>query len=151
MNRAMPRSRVTSRQISQRIANEAGRRIAHLGRIARIAAMTFAVDLDVVGLDLVDHELDHLRRGPLADAVAVIARVEIEMDAEEGVGPFHPRRIGGNRWLAEDAYYKRAECSQDERSEQSKGNVDWESVHSGNSCRLRLFIHSPIIAHRHPP
>ena len=79
---------------SQRIADEAGGRVAHLGRIARITAMPFAVDLDVVRLDLVDHQFDHLRRCPRPHAVAIVARVEVEMDAEKGIGPLHPRRIG---------------------------------------------------------
>jgi hypothetical protein len=59
--------------------------------------MPFAVDLDVVRSDLVDHEFDHLGRCPGPDAVAIVARMEIEMDAQEGAGPLHPGRIGGVR------------------------------------------------------
>ena len=58
--------------------------------------MSLAVDLDVVGHDLVDDQIQPSRASfAFADAVAVVARVEIEVDAEEGVGPFHPWRIVG--------------------------------------------------------
>ena len=57
--------------------------------------MPLAVDLNVVGFDLVDDQLDHLRCRSFANAVAVLARMEIKMDSEECFGTFHPWRIGG--------------------------------------------------------
>ena len=90
----------------QRIADKARRRVADLGRIARQPGMALAVDLEVVGMDLVDDVLDHRAGGVLADLRAVRAGVEIEVDAQEAVGPLEPRRLRGKAGRGEGNYGK---------------------------------------------
>lgn len=71
---------------SEGIADEAWGLVSDVGGIAGESRMSFAVDLDVIGMDQVDDGLDHLASGVFSDFLAVIAGVEIEMDAEEAVG-----------------------------------------------------------------
>ena len=53
--------------------------------------MSLAIDLNVVRIDLVNYQLDHLRRGSRSDLIAILSRVEIKMNAEKGLRPFHSR------------------------------------------------------------
>jgi len=117
----------------QRIADEARGRLAHFGRIARITAMPFAIDLEVVGLDLVDHGLDHLRRGPRPNAVAIVARMEVEMDAEKSLGPCHPRCLGRERHHRQQAREDRAENGRQERPHLAGTHERSVNAHVGDS------------------
>ena len=63
----------------QRVLHEAGRGIAHFGRITRTPGMAFAVTLDVIGLDLLDDILYHLAVHAFSDFFAIITGVKVEM------------------------------------------------------------------------
>jgi hypothetical protein len=79
---------------AQRIPDEARRGIAHAGRIAGEARVALAIDLEIVRFHLGEDVLDHRPGGVPADLGAILAGVEIEMDAEEGFRAFEPGRIG---------------------------------------------------------
>jgi hypothetical protein len=76
---------------AERVADDPGGLIADLGRVARQAGMTFAVNLQVVGADQIDDVLNHRRRRARADVRAIHAGVEIEVDAEKTVRAFESR------------------------------------------------------------
>ena len=66
--------------------------------------MPFAVDLNVVRFHLVDDQLDHLRAWCVLRRGAIVARMEIKMDAEKCIGSFHARWIGGARLKRKQAH-----------------------------------------------
>jgi hypothetical protein len=50
--------------------------------------MSFAVALNIIGLDLPDDAPDHFQGGIFSDLLAVWVSVEIDMDAQETLGSF---------------------------------------------------------------
>jgi hypothetical protein len=76
------------------VSDKARRGVAGFRWVAGQAAMAFAVDLEVVGSDLLDDVLDHLGSGVLADFGAIGPGVEIVMDSKETVGAFEALGAG---------------------------------------------------------
>jgi hypothetical protein len=80
---------------AQRIADEAGSRVADFRRVARKAGVSLAINLDVVRPHLVEDRRYHFRRRVFSDLRAIGAGVEIEVNAEEALGALQtPGRVG---------------------------------------------------------
>ncbi len=88
-------ARVASRPDAGRSPTKPGG-IAHPGRVAGVARVALAVDLDVVRLDLVDHQFNHFGRGPPTDFVAIPLRRGSRSGCRGTSRPLEPsRRLGG--------------------------------------------------------
>src|SRR5208282_4864889 len=85
----------------QRVADESRRSVADVRRIAREPRMSLAVNLEVIGMHLIDDGLDHRPRRVLADRLAVGSGMEVEVNAEEALGPSEPPGTGRSYWLIE--------------------------------------------------